>query len=124
MPSRARASSSSSGRSPRRWWDWRASSSAPACRTVRGDGRGGRWLALGFITLQPSELAKFVVVAASAAILSRNARLVHDPLRMVAPLLLVVGPMAILIMLQPDLGTTMVVTAIVFLSVFVVGVRL
>src|SRR5439155_18359543 len=92
--------------------------------TGQSGGGSARWLALGFITLQPSELAKFVVVAASAAILSRNARLVHDPLRMVAPLLLAVGPMAILIMLQPDLGTTMVVTAIVFLSVFVVGVRL
>ena len=92
--------------------------------TGQTGGGSARWLALGFVTLQPSELAKFVVVTASAAILSRNARLVHDPLRMVAPLMLVVGPMAILIMLQPDLGTTMVVTAIVFLSVYVVGVRL
>jgi cell division protein FtsW len=92
--------------------------------TGQSGGGSARWLALGFVTLQPSELAKFVVVAASAAILSKNVRLVNDPLRMVAPLLLVVGPMAILIMLQPDLGTTMVVMAIVFLAVFVVGVRL
>src|SRR5207245_11439649 len=94
------------------------------CATGQTRGGSGRWLALGFVTRQQSELGKFVVVTASAASLSRNARRVHDPLRMVAPLMLVVGPMAILIMLQPDLGTTMVVTAIVFLSVYVVGVRL
>jgi len=92
--------------------------------TGQSGGGSARWIALGPMTLQPSELAKFVVVLASAAILSRNARLVGDPIRMVAPLLLVVGPMAILIMLQPDLGTTMVVVAIVFLAVYVVGVRL
>jgi cell division protein FtsW len=92
--------------------------------TGQSGGGSARWLAFGPVTLQPSELAKFVVVIASAAILSRNAKLVRDPLRMVAPLLLAVGPMAILIMLQPDLGTTMVVTAIVFLTVYVVGVRL
>jgi cell division protein FtsW len=92
--------------------------------TGQSGGGSARWLALGPVTLQPSELAKFVVVIASAAILSRNAKLVRDPLRMVAPLLLAVGPMAVLIMLQPDLGTTMVVAAIVFLTVYVVGVRL
>ena len=92
--------------------------------TGQSGGGSARWIALGPVTLQPSELAKFVVVLASAAILSKNARLVGDPMRMVAPLLLVVGPMAILIMLQPDLGTTMVVVAIVFLTVYVVGVRL
>jgi cell division protein FtsW len=92
--------------------------------TGQSGGGSARWIAFGPVTLQPSELAKFVVVIASAAILSKNARLVGDPLRMVAPLLLVVGPMVILIMLQPDLGTTMVVVAIVFLAVYVVGVRL
>src|SRR5205809_3226043 len=41
--------------------------------TGQSGGGSARWLALGPITLQPSELAKFVVVIASAAILSRNA---------------------------------------------------
>src|SRR6185437_7836305 len=56
--------------------------------TGQSGGGSARWLAFGPVTLQPSELAKFVVVIASAAILSRNAKLVRDPLRMVAPLLL------------------------------------
>ena len=75
------------------------------------------------MTLQPSELAKLVTVAAAAAILSRNIKHVDDPLRMVLPLVPVVGVIAILVMLQPDLGTTMVIVAIVFLLVFVSGVK-
>jgi len=83
-----------------------------------------RWVTLGPLTIQPSELAKLVTVAAAAAIFARNRAFVNDPLRLVTPLLLVVVPMLVLIMLQPDLGTTMVIVATVFLLLYIVGVRL
>lgn len=91
-----------------------------------GETAGGsaRWISLGPVTLQPSELAKFAVVTAGAALLAKNFRYVRDPLRLVVPVLAVVGPMAVLIMLQPDLGTTMVIVASVVTLLFVVGVRL
>ena len=94
-PSRARASSSSSGRSSRRsigavafvittrmpYGAWRKAWGPLAGVTLvllvlvfhsaTGQSGGGsaRWIAFGPVTLQPSELAKFVVVIASAAIL-------------------------------------------------------
>jgi cell division protein FtsW len=87
-------------------------------------GGSARWVNLGPLTLQPSELAKLVTVAAAAAIFARNRAFVNDPLRLVTPLLIVVVPMLVLIMLQPDLGTTMVIVATVFLLLYIVGVRL
>jgi len=87
-------------------------------------GGSARWVTLGPLTVQPSELAKLVAVAAAAAIFARNHAFVNDPLRLVTPLLIVVVPMLVLIMLQPDLGTTMVIVATVFLLLYIVGVRL
>jgi cell division protein FtsW len=87
-------------------------------------GGSARWISFGRVTLQPSELAKFTVVTAGAALLAANYRHLKDPVRLALPLMAVVGPLALLIMLQPDLGTTMVVVAIVLVLLFVVGVRL
>ncbi|HYT29935.1 MAG TPA: putative lipid II flippase FtsW, partial [Actinomycetota bacterium] len=87
-------------------------------------GGSARWIPLGPFSLQPSEVAKFVVVVATAAILARNFRFLSDPMRLVAPLALIVGPLSVLILLQPDLGTTMVILATVALLLFVAGVRL
>ncbi len=83
-----------------------------------------RWIPLGPFSLQPSELAKFVVVAAGAAILTRNHRLVGEPLRMSALLLMLLGGMVGLVMLQPDLGTAMIITGAVFVLLFVSGISL
>jgi cell division protein FtsW len=83
-----------------------------------------RWIDLGPITLQPAEFAKLLTVAAAAAILSRpwkdltHARDVFLPL---GPLVLVVAG---LVLLQRDLGTTLIICGSVFLTLFAAGVRL
>src|SRR6266700_423303 len=79
-------------------------------------GGSARWLSVaGGFTLQPSELAKFAVVMATAAILARNMRYLTDPMVWGVPLLFVVGPTLLLILLQPDLGTMMILALAVLL---------
>ncbi len=87
-------------------------------------GGSSRWIPLGSFTLQPSEIAKFAVAVAGAALLTRNHRYLSEPLRMVVPIATVAGAVAFLILLQPDLGTTMIVCSIVAAVLFAVGIRL
>ena len=79
------------------------------------------WIPLpGGFTLQPSEFAKLAIVIAMALVLSETATRKSDPgTREVFSALFVAGVPAGLIMLQPDLGTTLVigVTALGLLSV-------
>jgi cell division protein FtsW len=87
-------------------------------------GGAARWLAVGPVSVQPSEAAKLAVIAATAAILARHIRHVHDPIRWVMPLVLMVGAVTALILLQPDLGTAVVIGGSVFILLFAAGVRL
>jgi cell division protein FtsW len=95
----------------------------PSVGTVAGG--AARWIQVGPFSLQPSELAKFAVVAAGASVLSRNLnRLESEPLRWMLPLFAVVGAVSLLVLVQPDLGTMTVIAGTAFLLMFVAGVRL
>ncbi|QUS36675.1 rod shape-determining protein RodA [Falsirhodobacter algicola] len=64
-----------------------------------------RWLNLGFIMLQPSELMKIALVMMLAAYYDwLDPRRVSRPLWVAVPVLLILLPMG-LVMVQPDLGT-------------------
>ena len=78
-----------------------------------GDGVGGsaRWITFGPFTFQFSELAKILMIAVLANYLaSRQAKL--DSLRAILGACVLVGPPLVLVMLQPDLGTSLVFAAI------------
>lgn len=82
-----------------------------------------RWLHLGFINIQPSEPMKIVIIMVFARYF--NGHRYHRGLGIgdiVYPLLLVGGP-ALLIMMQPDLGTAIMVALIAFSIMIFVGVR-
>ncbi len=83
-----------------------------------------RWLDLGFVQIQPAELAKISIVLVIARYFHGiNHEQIGNPLYLVWPILLTLVP-AFLIFKQPKLGTTLVVlttTAIVF---FMAGVRM
>jgi rod shape determining protein RodA len=68
-----------------------------------------RWIQIGSFTFQPSEPAKVTVAIAVAALLSRGTY--RSLWQLGIPLLAVAVP-ALLILKQPDLGTTLVVGAI------------
>lgn len=83
-----------------------------------------RWIDLGPVTLQPSELAKLALVAFSATVLANKWDKLGDPSHLLLPLGPVVAVIAGLGILQRDLGTTLIICASVFVMLFVAGVRL
>lgn len=79
------------------------------------------WFQVGPFQLQPSELAKLVVIVAVASVIAHfNSEL--DGRRLLVVLAAVGVPMA-LIMLQPDLGTTLVFVAIGMGMLLIGGAR-
>lgn len=79
-----------------------------------------RWVNLGVLgTLQPSELAKLSLVLALAWVLGRREGAMRWPALGVCCVLVMV-PVA-LIMLQPDLGTALVLLAVTAVELFIAG---
>jgi rod shape determining protein RodA len=83
-----------------------------------------RWIDLGIINLQPSEVMKIALVLALAryfhALASED---VARPWRLVLPVLMVLAPVA-LVLKQPDLGTAMMLLIGAAAMFFAAGVRL
>ncbi len=78
-----------------------------------GTGVGGsaRWINIGPLTFQFSELAKILMIIVLATYLASRAGKLDSPLSIIGACLLV-GPPLILVLLQPDLGTSLVFGAI------------
>jgi rod shape determining protein RodA len=89
--------------------------------TPLGDSAGiaQRWIDLGIVQFQPSEVAKIAVVLMLASILS----MATTPLswQTVARALVIVGVPAALIFLQPDLGTMLVFAFVMLVMLFAGG---
>ncbi|HSL58115.1 MAG TPA: FtsW/RodA/SpoVE family cell cycle protein, partial [Acidimicrobiales bacterium] len=83
-----------------------------------------RWLGAGPIQLQPSEFAKLGLLLFCADLLARRIDRVHDLRLSLVPVAVVTGGVCVLVMAQPNLGTTLVLGAIVFSLLFVAGVPL
>ena len=83
-----------------------------------------RWIGLGPLTVQPSELAKLATVALVASVLTRKGRKLDDWLHIAVPLGPIVLVVAGIVMMQRDLGTTVVIVGSVLLMLFVAGVRM
>ena len=81
-----------------------------------------RWLGGGFLQIQPSELAKVALVLYGADLLARKPKRAQS-LEGIMPFLLVVGASCMLIMLQPDMGTTMVIVFSVAATLIAAGAR-
>lgn len=81
-----------------------------------------RWIGGGFLQIQPSELAKVALILYGADLLARKPKRVRS-LEGIMPFLLVVGGSCLLIMLQPDMGTTMVIVFSVSAMLVAAGVR-
>lgn len=79
-----------------------------------------RWLQFGGLVLQPSEFAKITVILALARYLSTNLQNYRSVWFIVKAMILTFFPM-ILILRQPDLGTSLVFIPIFFAMVFVAG---
>ena len=82
-----------------------------------------RWIDLGPVTLQPAEIAKPLVLFAAAAILTRPWKDLGRPRELLLPLAPIVSVVAGIILLQRDLGTTLIISGSVFVIAFAAGAR-
>ena len=83
-----------------------------------------RWIDLGFIRLQPSEMMKFTLVMLLAAYYDwLDPKRVSRPLYVLIPVLFIVTP-TILVLMQPNLGTSLMLILAGATVMFVAGVSL
>ncbi|HYN39982.1 MAG TPA: rod shape-determining protein RodA [Rhodospirillales bacterium] len=83
-----------------------------------------RWIDLGVIKLQPSEVMKVALVLALARYFHGvDVDEIGRPLKLIVPLAMVAAPAA-LVLKQPDLGTALMLLASSCILFFVAGVRL
>lgn len=74
-------------------------------------GGSQRWLHIGGFSFQPSELAKVAVVFVLAHILEKKQKLLTRFGHFLVPVLFTVGVLGGLVIMQPDLGTTIIIGA-------------
>jgi cell division protein FtsW len=80
-----------------------------------------RWLGLGPFVLQPSELAKFALCLYAAHLIARKERTETEWRRVLVPLGVVTMALAVLVLVQPDMGTAAILVAIAFAVATVAG---
>ncbi len=83
-----------------------------------------RWLSLGGLTLQPSELFKYVLIFYLAHSLAQKGRTLDDTQLYRWPYGPIIGAGVILIVLEPDLGSVLVLGTAAIMILFVAGARL
>jgi cell division protein FtsW len=81
-----------------------------------------RWFSIGPLGIQPSELAKIVAIMFTAAVLERRMHRVNELKYSLLPIAIVIGVLVGLILIEPDLGTAILLVAVVGLMVFVAGI--
>ncbi len=87
-------------------------------------GGAKRWFRLWIFSFQPSELAKFSIIVYMADALSRRQQKLKSFLYGFLPPMFILGCCVGLILLQPDLGTAIAVTLVVFIMFFIAGIKL
>jgi cell division protein FtsW len=68
-----------------------------------------RWFAAGPIQFQPSEVMKFAIVVYVARYLAEHPKRMRGFRQAIAPIAVLAGPACLLIVVEPDLGTTIVI---------------
>ena len=81
-----------------------------------------RWIDLGFLQFQPSELGKLLLVLVLAGFLAERSRRVGDVRTVSTAVALALAP-TLLVFLQPDFGTALVYAAVLAAALFVAGTR-
>ncbi|MEX1997075.1 MAG: putative lipid II flippase FtsW [Candidatus Andersenbacteria bacterium] len=87
-------------------------------------GGAARWISLGPITIQPTEITKLAFIVYLAALLERKKEDIHDFRKSVVPFLIITGIITGLIVMQPDIGTLFSIVAIAGAMVFIAGFKI
>src|SRR5438445_605977 len=83
-----------------------------------------RWVNLGFVTVQPSELAKFAVVVWTAMLAAKKGERIRTFQYGLLPFLVVLVPLVALIFLEPNLSMAVLVTLLAGVVLFTAGARI
>jgi cell division protein FtsW len=90
-------------------------------RNINGS---SRWLGIGPIVIQPSEIAKLALVIFAADLLSRRAGKMDRADLTVRPVITVVIALSGLMLLQPKLGTPVILASTALMMLFIAGSRI
>ncbi len=82
-----------------------------------------RWILLGPVQIQPSEIGKLALVLFLAHLMARKEARVNDLVGTIIPCAVVVGQLSLLVYLQPDLGTAAVYIILAIVLLFLAGLR-
>lgn len=83
-----------------------------------------RWFRFKFISFQPSELANLAVIVYVSDFIARKQGLMRSLTRGFLPPVAVLGVFLLLVLAQPDLGSTIALSSVVLVMLFVAGARL
>lgn len=82
-----------------------------------------RWISLGVMNFQPSELAKFAVLLYAADYMVRKMEVKEHFFRAVLPMAVAIGIVGLLLLAEPDMGAFMVISVIAMGILFLGGVN-
>ncbi len=82
-----------------------------------------RWITLGFMNFQPSELAKFAVLLYAADYMVRKMEVKERFFRAVMPMAIAIAIVGLLLLAEPDMGAFMVISVIAMGILFLGGVN-
>jgi cell division protein FtsW len=82
-----------------------------------------RWIPLGLIQLQPSEIAKLGIALYAASYMVRKMDIKEKFVRAVTPMALALGFVGLLLLAEPDMGAFIVIAAIAMGILFLGGVN-
>lgn len=94
----------------------------PGIGTVRNGSRS--WFGVGSFGIQPSEFTKLALIIFTSKYLMKNERFLKNIKTGVLPILIVLISIFLLIMLQPDFGTGVVIVMTIVVLLFVSGVKM
>jgi cell division protein FtsW len=82
-----------------------------------------RWLRLG-VSVQPSELAKIAIVIWTASLAVKKQNRLHSFRHGLLPFLLIVGPVCLLVLLEPHFSAALMIAALAGVVLFTAGARI
>lgn len=94
----------------------------PGIGSVRNGSRS--WFGFGGLGIQPSEFAKIGLIIYTAKYLQNNQRNMRDVKKGALPIFIIIGLFFLLIMLEPDFGTAMVITLTLVCLIFISGLKI
>ncbi|MBN2167745.1 MAG: putative lipid II flippase FtsW [Actinobacteria bacterium] len=83
-----------------------------------------RWIPIGPFTLQPTEIGKFALIIFSAYALAHKGKRIEKFAHLMVPVILAMAIVCGLFMLQPDLGSSIVIGTAVFMLLAIAGANL